>query len=55
VVPQGLDVSFPFFLFGYFRSLFLGFRSSLDSSIWGRFSPDFFEGIIGECLVPLCG
>jgi hypothetical protein len=25
VVPQGLDVSFPFLLFGDFRSLFLGF------------------------------
>jgi hypothetical protein len=21
----------------------------------GRFSPDFFEGIIGGCLVHLCG
>jgi hypothetical protein len=20
-----------------------------------RFSPDFFEGIMGECLVPICG
>jgi hypothetical protein len=32
-----------------------GFRSAVDSADLRGFSPDFFEGIIGECLVPLCG
>jgi hypothetical protein len=31
------------------------FRSSVDSADLRGFSPDFFEGVMGECLVPLCG
>jgi hypothetical protein len=38
-----------------FGAIFQDFHSSQDSSIWGCFSLDFSEGIMGECLVPLCG
>jgi hypothetical protein len=31
------------------------FRSSVDSVDLSGFSLDFFEGIMGECIVPLCG
>jgi hypothetical protein len=38
-----------------FEAIFGGFRLSLVRQILERFSLDFFEGIMGECLVPLHG
>jgi hypothetical protein len=50
VVPQGLIVFLPFFLFGDFQSLFLEFP-------WGSFGA-FFEGFLLDVTyedgVPLC-
>jgi hypothetical protein len=55
VIPQVFLLLLLFLFLVIFGAFSWYFRSSLDSSIRGRFSPDFFEGIMGECLVPLCG
>jgi hypothetical protein len=49
---NSLSFSIPELLFFAFSELF---GSILVRRFVGRFSPDFFEGIIGGCLVHLCG
>jgi hypothetical protein len=48
VVPQGLFEFFMVFLFGAFIRRLIPWISA-------GFSSDFFEGIMGECLVTLYG
>jgi hypothetical protein len=54
MIPQVFLLLLPFLFYGDFRSLFLEF-SFVARFVDGCFSPDFFEGIMGECLVPICG
>jgi hypothetical protein len=51
MLPQGLIVFLPFFFFGDFRSLFLGFSVG---KFWRRFFEGFLLDVTYEDLVPLC-
>jgi hypothetical protein len=46
---------FSFLLFKIFVSFLEIFLGDFRSSILRVFSSDFFERIMGECIMPLCG